>query len=113
MRLIYRILFVTLALGYGSIFPAAAADTVSFQLVIKNHRFEPSELQVPAGKRMELLIENRDPTPEEFESLDLRREKVIPGNSKASVWIGPLPPGEYGFFGDFNPATAKGKLIAK
>ena len=76
MHLIYRVVFVVFALGYGSILPAAAADTVSFQLVIKNHRFEPSELQVPAGKRVELVIENRDPTPEEFESHDLRREKV-------------------------------------
>jgi plastocyanin len=113
MRLIYRIVFVVFALGYVSVFPAAAADTVSFQLVLKNHRFEPAELHVPAGKRVELVIENRDPTPEEFESHDLRREKVIAGNSKASVWVGPLPAGEYGFYGEFNQATAKGKLIAK
>ena len=113
MRLIYQIVLVAISLVLGSVVPASAADTVSFQLVIKNHRFEPAELQVPAGKRVELLIENRDPTPEEFESLDLRREKVIPGNGKASVWVGPLPAGEYGFFGDFNQATAKGKLIAK
>ena len=52
---------------------------------------------MPAGKRVELMIENRDPTPEEFESQDLRREKVIPGNSKASVWIGPLPAGRVWF----------------
>jgi plastocyanin len=93
--------------------PAAAADMPSFALAIKNHRFEPAELTVPAGKRVELVVQNHDPTPEEFESNDLRREKIVPPNGKVSVWVGPLPPGTYGFFGDFHPKTAQGKLIAK
>ena len=68
---------------------------------------------MPAGKRVELVIDNQDATPEEFESHDLKREKVVPPNSKASVWIGPLSAGEYSFVGEFHEATAQGKLIAK
>lgn len=99
-----------LSLSAGS---AVAADMPSFTIVIKDHRFTPAELTVPAGKRIELVVDNQDPSPEEFESTDLRREKIVAPKSKVSVWVGPLPPGTYGFFGDFNPKTAQGKLIAK
>jgi len=93
--------------------PGRADESPEFVIIIKDHRFEPAELTVPAGQRVKLVIDNRDGTPEEFESLDLRREKIVPGGAKASVWIGPLPPGEYGFFGEFNQKSAQGKLIAK
>ena len=92
--------------------PALAQDA-SFTLTIKNHRFEPSELQVPAGKKIRLLVKNLDPTPEEFESHDLKREKVIPGKSEATIIIGPLKPGTYKFVGEFHESTAKGSIIAK
>lgn len=38
-------------------------------LVIRNHRFEPAELKVPAGKKIKLLVLNQDASIEEFESL--------------------------------------------
>jgi hypothetical protein len=59
------------------------------------------------------VIENKDATPEEFESYELNREKVITGNGKATIYIGPLSPGKYPYFGDFNQATANGIIIAK
>ena len=92
---------------------AALAQTPQYTLSIKNHRFEPSELTVPAGQRVRLVIDNQDATPEEFESHSLRVEKVIPGRSKGSVTIGPLKPGSYPFVGEFHEATAKGTLHAK
>ena len=76
-------------------------------------RFEPVEITAPAGKKLKLVIDNQDATPEEFESHDLRREKVVAGNSKATVWIGPLKPGTYSFVGEYHEATAKGTLIVK
>jgi hypothetical protein len=82
-------------------------------LTIKNHRFTPSELKVPAGKRLQLTVVNEDATPEEFESHAMRIEKVIPGNSKGVVRIGPLKRGRYPFVGEFHEATAKGALIAE
>lgn len=89
---------------------AAGPDVV---LIIKDHRFEPAEIKVPAGQRVKLLVHNQDATPEEFESHSLKREKVIPGGSKASIYIGPLKPGRYTFVGEFNEATAKGAVVAE
>lgn len=91
---------------------AQAADP-EIALVIRNHRFEPTEVKVPAGQRAKLIVHNQDPTPEEFESHSLNREKVIPGGAKASIFIGPLKPGRYTFFGEYNEATAKGVVIAE
>ncbi len=82
-------------------------------IIIKNHKFQPAEITIPAGKKMELIIDNQDPTPEEFESHELNREKIIAGNSKARIFIGPLTPGRYPFFGEFNEATAQGVIIVK
>ncbi len=83
------------------------------ELVIKNHRFEPAELIIPAGERLRILVRNLDATPEEFESYELNREKIIPGGSHAYIYIGPLDPGIYPFFGEFNMDTAQGKIIAE
>src|SRR5262245_20393813 len=82
-------------------------------ITIKNHRFTPSEVRVPANKRVQITVVNDDPTPEEFESHEMKVEKVIPGKSKGVVRIGPLKPGRYPFFGEFNEATAKGVVIAE
>lgn len=94
--------------------PALADDAVpEFTLTIKDHTFTPAELELPAGKRVKLVIDNQDPTPEEFESHKLKAEKVIPGGSKGIVFVGPLEPGEYRFFGEFNEDKAKGKITVK
>ena len=87
------------------------ADTPVFEIVIKDHQFHPARLEVPAGTRVKLHVDNQDPTPEEFESYELNREKVITGNSAVVVYVGPLEAGEYAFFGDFNPQTAQGILV--
>lgn len=92
---------------------SAQADEPEALLVIKNHRFEPAELKVPAGKRVKLVVHNQDSTPEEFESHTMNREKVIPGGAKATLYIGPLKPGRYDFFGEYNQATAKGVVVAE
>ena len=92
--------------------PAAAADE-EFKLVIQDHRFQPVELLVPAGKKVKLVIENRDPTPEEFESHALNREKVLAGKATATVLIGPLKPGRYPFVGEYNEKTAQGVVVVQ
>jgi plastocyanin len=97
------------------VFPAAAsvAAEASPLIVIKDHKFEPAEIRVPAGQRIKLVVENRDATPEEFESHDLRIEKVIAGGAQASIWIGPLPKGSYSFVGEFHEDSAKGRIIVE
>lgn len=89
------------------------AVTPDFTIEIKNHLFYPAEIIVPARKKIKLIIYNRDKTAEEFESYELNREKIIMGNRKGMVFIGPLEPGDYPFFGEFNPETAQGKIIAR
>ena len=93
-------------------FAALAADA-DFTLIIKDHRFQPAELTIPAGKKVRLLIENQDATPEEFDSFALNREKVIGGNGSATLYIGPLNSGRYSFMGEFNPATAQGVIVVE
>ncbi|MGH1404278.1 MAG: DUF6746 family protein [Alphaproteobacteria bacterium] len=84
-----------------------------YEIVIKDHKFSPEEITVPAGEKIKLIIDNQDPTPEEFESHDMNREKIIGGNKKAIIFVGPLKPGKYHFFGEFNMKTANGYVIAK
>ncbi|MBC7599692.1 MAG: cupredoxin domain-containing protein [Polaromonas sp.] len=91
----------------------AFAAELELLLVIKNHRFEPAELKVPAGQRVKLVVHNQDSTAEEFESHDLNREKIVPPGAKASIFIGPLKAGRYTFFGEYNEATAKGVVISE
>ena len=92
---------------------AAIEQKTEFRIVIKDHKFTPEEIRAPAGEKLKLIVENQDPTPEEFESDDFRREKIIAGNSKATIFVGPLEPGKYHFFGEFNLATANGYLIVE
>lgn len=94
------------------ILPAYAAAP-EFQLAIRDHLFFPSVLEIPAGVKVRILIDNQDATPEEFESYELNREKVIPGKTKTVIFLGPLPPGEYPFFGEFNVRTAQGKVVVR
>jgi plastocyanin len=91
--------------------PAIAQEI--YVIVIKDHRMNPAELQVPAGQKIKVIVDNQDATPEEFESHTLNREKIISGNSKVTIFLGPLKPGTYEYFGDFNQATAQGKITAK
>jgi hypothetical protein len=91
--------------------PVRADEPIT--ITIRNHRFEPAEVKIPAGKRVSIVVVNDDPTPEEFEGSALKVEKVIPGKSKALVRIGPLAKGRYEFIGEFNQATAKGVVIAE
>ena len=93
--------------------PVALAEDHEARLVIKDHKFEPAELTVPAAQKVKLVIENHDATPEEFESNELNREKIVVGNGTISVFVGPLEAGRYPFFGDFHQETAQGVLVVK
>jgi plastocyanin len=104
-----------LILAGGFLFGAAAAcaEDTDVLLVIREHKFVPAEVTVPAGKKIKLVIDNQDATAEEFESYELNREKVVAGKSKVTIFVGPLAAGRYPFFGDFHKETATGVLIAK
>lgn len=108
MRYTYGLLTATLLVA-----SAALAETPEYKITIKDHKFSPDVVEIPADTKVKLVVKNEDKTPEEFESHDFNREKVIPGGATASIYVGPLKTGEYKFFGEFNEATAQGKLIVK
>jgi plastocyanin len=90
-----------------------AVDLPSYVLTAANGRFQPETITVPAGQRFKLVITNKGPGPEEFESHELRKETVLaPGVTRALVFA-PMKPGVYKFFGEFHPDTAKGQIVVK
>ncbi|HKU96313.1 MAG TPA: cupredoxin domain-containing protein [Vineibacter sp.] len=114
----YRILSVLAVAGWlalpGAI-PARADDTpFEVRITIRDHRFEPATIEVPADRPLKLIVTNADATPEEFESIGLKIERVIPPGKTAEFTVKPLRPNRnYKFFGEFHPETAQGQLVVK
>jgi len=90
-----------------------AAGEPEFAITLRDHQFTPAEIRVPAGVKVKLVVDNQDAGPEEFDSHALNREKVIPGKTKATMFVGPLAPGRYPFIGEFNATTARGEVVAQ
>ncbi len=114
-QLITRFGFSIVALVLASLaeLPAARAeDAVTVNISIKDHHFQPAELQAPAGKPIVIIVKNLDSAPAEFESNMLRVEKVVTGGGTISLRIRPLDPGRYRFFDDFHQET-EGYLVVK
>jgi len=88
----------------------AAPPAAPIVLTIKGHRFTPSEITAPAGQRFSIQVRNLDDAPEEFESYDFKVEKIIVPHGVITVSVGPLKPGPYKFFGEYNAATAQAVL---
>jgi plastocyanin len=82
------------------------------RLVLKNHRFTPDAVTVPAGQRIRIELVNEDAASEEFDSEDLRVERDVTPHGKVSFEIGPLKPGAYSFMGELHPDTASGTITA-
>ena len=102
---------VVLALVLGP--TALAAEPPVIDIVIKDHRFTPAEIHVPAAQVVILRIRNDDATAEEFDSAPLKTEKVVAGGYTASVRLRPLAPGRYAFMGEYHPETAQGVVISE
>lgn len=92
---------------------AASASLPVYQLTAAQGRFVPTVLTLPAGQKVQLVVHNLGPAPEEFESSDLNQEQVVVPGASIRLFLGPLRPGTYTFFGDFHPATARGQIIVK
>lgn len=109
---ISRVVMGALVAGMFMAGPSAFADS-EYHLTIQDHKFEPTELKVTAGAVFQLIVENKDATPEEFESHDLKREKIVQGNGTIKVNVGPLEPGRYEFYGEFHEDSARGWIVAE
>jgi hypothetical protein len=106
MRLILSLMLCLVAV-------VARAEVKEYKLVIRDHRFVPAELVIPANTKVRISVVNEDATPEEFESHELNREKIVTGKGSITVYLGPLKPGRYPFFGEFHMDSAQGAVIAK
>lgn len=93
--------------------PVQAQEIPSFNLLIKAGHFIPETLEVPANTKFRLLIKNEGPGAEEFESVELKKEKVLAPGASSFLIFQPLKPGSYKFFGEFHPETAQGRIVAK
>ena len=92
---------------------ACAQELPTFALEMKNGRFHPEEIVVPAQTRFKLVLHNAGTDAEEFESLELKKEKVLAPGAKSFLVFAPLKPGSYRFFGEFHPDTAQGRIVAR
>jgi len=107
----YRMTACAMALMATTSAHAAAAET--YPLTLQHHAFNPTSITVPADKNIVLLVKNMDAAPAEFESHDLKIEKIIPGNTEAKIKLRALKPGTYHFMDEFHEKTAKGTLVAE
>jgi len=107
--------FFRLAVPLAGALALAACDGGggAIPVTLKDHKFTPSEIHVPANRPVLLSVTNDDGTAEEFDSSSLKVEKVIAGHDRGNVRIRPLPPGRYPFMGEYHSATAQGVVIAE
>ena len=103
--------FAATALMMGA--NTSAEEPNQYELVIRDARFTPNRIEVPANTKFRLMVRNEGPGAEEFESADLKKEKVIPPGASVTLSFIPLKPGIYRFFGEFHPETAQGVIVAK
>ena len=90
-----------------------AAELPTYEIVAKDGRLTPDELRVPAGQRFKIVVKNEGSDAIEFESTDLRKEKVLAPGARSFVVIAPLKPGSYRFFDEFHQETGQGRIIAE
>lgn len=104
---------ITVLLMLAVLAPVHSEEMPSFNLLIKDGHFIPETVEVPANTKFRLLIKNEGPGAEEFESIELKKEKVLAPGASSFLIFQPLKPGSYKFFGEFHPDTAQGRIVAK
>ncbi|WP_296886001.1 cupredoxin domain-containing protein [Thiobacillus sp.] len=104
--------FLMLSAAAASV-PAQAVELPVYTLVARDGRFTPANLEVPSGVRFKIVIKNESSGAIEFESLSLRKEKVLGPGAQSFVVIAQLKPGEFDFFDEFHPDTSRGQIRAK
>jgi len=113
MKFTYSSIMVAATFMWFTSVQQAKAEVPEYHVVIQNHAFQPANIKVPANRKVVLVVENLDDSREEFESNSLQQEKVIKPKSSKKIYIGPLAPGGYSFFGDFHPQTARGVVTVE
>jgi len=114
MRRAFTVLIAGLVAGLVAVAGAASAadPRPEIALTIDKDQFQPREIKVKANTPFTLVVTNKNAKAAEFESKDLRVEKVVPAGKTVNVLIRALKPGTYAFFDDFNKA-ATGRIVAE
>jgi uncharacterized cupredoxin-like copper-binding protein len=114
-RTLVGAMLLACAASLGLIAPLAhAAEEIPVvKISARDGKFEPLSVEVPAGKRFRIEISNDGKSPMEFESKDLKQEKVIAAGAKSSMVINALKPGTYTFFDEHHMDAPKGQIVAK
>src|SRR5260221_11881135 len=103
-----RLIAVLAALALTAAGPAAAETTGT--LTLKDHRFKPAQITVPAGEPIHIVLINQDAATEEFDSGDLVVEELVTPNGRTNFTVGPLDPGSFSFMGEYHAKTAQGRI---
>jgi hypothetical protein len=91
---------------------ALAQEMPVFRIEMKDGTISPTRIEAPANTPFKFEISNTGQAPVEFESLELKREKVLAPGATSSIVFRRVEPGEYDFFDDFHP-EARAKLVVK
>jgi hypothetical protein len=108
-----RVFYIIFTLFMSGPLVNAEENVYVIEVKLENHFFIPQEVHVPKNTKIKLVINNLDPTIEEFDSPALKREKILRSKSKTNIVLAPLSVGRYDFVGEFNQETAKGVVIVE
>jgi hypothetical protein len=92
---------------------ARAGDAATFRIEFNDGKVVPLRLEVPANQTIEIELVNKGLGPAEFESKQLRKEKVLAPGATTTLVLRGLDPGDYDFFDDFHPDAPPAVLVAK
>ena len=102
-----------LTLLSGASFTAQAKDPMTYELTLKGKVFSPSELKVPAGQAFVIRLKNENAAPAEFESKDMKFEKVVAGHSQILTRVKALPGGTFEFYDEYRQDEARGTVVSE
>lgn len=106
MRFVMAMLCCTLSLT------AYAEDLLTFRVELNDGKISPARIEAPAKTKFKLVLVNKGKSAAEFESLPLRKEKVLGPGVESFVVIQGASAGEYIYFDDFHP-QARGVIVVK
>lgn len=109
----FPVVVIGLVFSILAVPPARAEDMPTFNLLMKDGKLFPETIEVPANTKFRLAIKNEGPGAAEFESLELKKEKVLAPGVSSNLVFHPLKPGTYKFFDEFHADTAQGRIVAK
>jgi hypothetical protein len=92
---------------------AEAKDPMTYEITLKGQTFTPAELNVPAGEPFIIKLKNENDAAAEFESKDMKFEKIVAGHATIPVKVKALPGGTFEFFDEYHEEAARGTVVCK